>query len=117
MGCLLYGERIAQVPIDDRTLAHLQIVILRKLRRGESLSFSWIEPTSAGSGRSTIWLHPGMALRFVFAGSRVPSINQVWLDQLTALSHTDGGLRAIKEPAGNPHTSSQDSQPTLIGRR
>jgi hypothetical protein len=99
MGHLIYGERAVEIVVDDRALAHLQIVILQKLRRLESFAFSWVEPTTTGSGRSTIWLHPNVTLQFHYLGSRIPSINQVWLTELTELAHSNAGLRLIPEPA------------------
>ena len=104
MGHLHYGDHSASVEIDDRALAHLQVVILHKLRRGESFPFSWIEPTSTGSGRSTIWLHPTVTLRFTFAGNRMPSLNAAWIEQLSALANSDGGLRSTTEPLDTTRT-------------
>jgi hypothetical protein len=40
MGKLAY-DRSLTIDFDDRTLAHLQIVIGMKMRRGESFYFSW----------------------------------------------------------------------------
>ena len=98
MGHLHYGDHSASVEIADRALAHLQVVILHKLRRGESFPFSWIEPTSSGSGRSTIWLHPTVMLRFTFAGNRTPSLNAAWIEQLSILANSNAGLRGTAEP-------------------
>lgn len=100
MGYLHYGDHGTAVEIGDRALAHLQVVIIPKLRRGESFAFSWIEPTSTGSGRNTIWVHPMVTLRFKFAGSRPPSINPAWVAELAHLVNSDGGLRCTSEPAG-----------------
>jgi hypothetical protein len=116
MGCLHYGDHGTAVTIDDRALTHLQIVIINKLRRGESFAFSWTEPTSTGSGRSTIWLHPMVTLRFKFAGNRVPSVNVQWLAQLTELANSSAGLRCTAEPADTsaPHTTPDWYQPDLL---
>jgi hypothetical protein len=108
MGHLYYGDSGAGVEVPDRALAHLQIVIISKLRRGESFAFSWIEPASAGSGRSTIWLHSMATLRFTFAGSRAPAINGTWLEQLTELANSNGGLHCTPEPT---NLAAADSQP------
>ncbi len=60
MGTLHYGfERGYAIEIDDRTLAHLQFVIVAKLRRSEGFAFIWNKPTDAGSGRAVLWLAPG----------------------------------------------------------
>src|SRR5688572_4772909 len=64
------------VEFEDRLLAHLQIVIVQKIRRGESFLMSWRDAPETGDGHSAIWVHPAQNLYFKFAGSKVPSINQ-----------------------------------------
>jgi hypothetical protein len=99
MGYLTYGASGTRIPFDDRALTHLQIVMTTKLGRGESFAFSWVEPTNTELERRTIWLHPGVSLRFRFAGNRLPRINETWLAQLAELADSDGTLRYIPEPA------------------
>ncbi len=95
MGSITYDGLV--VHIDDRTLAHLQIVIVRKLRRGESFLMSWKDSPDVGSGRSSIWLHPLVLLHFKFEGSRVPTINEQWLAELTACADGSRGLIVTSE--------------------
>jgi hypothetical protein len=85
------------VQIDDRVLAHLQIVIVKKLRRGESFVMSWKDSPSVGDGRSAIWLHPTIPIHFKFEGGRVPSINEAWLEELTASANGPRGLIVTQE--------------------
>lgn len=103
MGYLIYDGQTAEVQMEDRTLAHLQIVIINKLRRHESFAFSWKEPGSSGDGRSTVWIHPTVSLRFKFSGSRPPSINQAWIAALTQSGNSGTGLHIVPEP-GDPTT-------------
>lgn len=98
MGALFYGDARVAIPIEDRALAHLQVVILSRLRRGESFAFSWDKPSSDGNGRGTIWLHPAIALAFDFSGGREASINRSWIDELLVTSMSMAGLRVIPEP-------------------
>ena len=42
MGTLTYDSKLS-ASFDDRVLAHLQIVIWAKIRRGEPFSFTWTE--------------------------------------------------------------------------
>jgi hypothetical protein len=103
MGSLTYDGDTTE--LDDRVLAHLQIVIVQKLRRGESFTLSWIESTATGSGRYSIWLHPSIFIHFRFLGSRVPAINPAWLEVLTASANGSHGLIITPEPpATAPHT-------------
>ncbi|MEO6826868.1 MAG: ATP-dependent DNA ligase [Microbacteriaceae bacterium] len=85
------------IQFDDRLLTHLQIVIIQKLRRGESFLMSWKDSSDVGGGRSAIWLHPVQALYFKFFGSRVATINPQWLETLTASANGSRGLIVTEE--------------------
>jgi len=98
LGTLYYGDARVAIPIDDRSLTHLRFVILTKFRRGESFGFSWAKSAGEGSGRSTVWLHPSIPLQFEFEGSRSPSLNRQWLEELTRQAATSGGLVVTEEP-------------------
>lgn len=65
-----------KVHFDDRTLTHLQIVIVQKLNRQESFLLSWKDSKNVGDGRTAIWLSPGTPLLFKFSGSRVPAVDR-----------------------------------------
>ena len=97
MGKLSY-DRAVTVDFDDPLLAHLQIVIGIKLRRGESFYFSWKDDTRIGDGRTSIWLHPTIALVYKFYGSRNPSINPAWVHALELSANTNTGLQIVLEP-------------------
>lgn len=96
MGQLIY-HGVSVYDIEDRALAHLKIVITNKLRRQESFLFSWTKDTSIGSGRTSIWMNPAIALEFRFFGNRPPELNQKWLHVLAETSHTPRGLTLINE--------------------
>lgn len=97
MGLLIYGPGASEIEMDDRLLAHLRIVILTKMRNHESFSLSWRVDPGQGSGRETLWVHPSIALRFRFYGSRPPSINRAWIDLMTKAANR-GDLRIMPEP-------------------
>ena len=90
MGKLIYGT--IDIDIEDRLLAHVQVVIVNKLRRGEPLLMSWLDSPSIGNGRSAIWLNPAITLYFKFAGSRTPAIDRDWLRALTESAESSTGL-------------------------
>lgn len=77
MGKFQY-DGMVKVDFEDRVLAHLQVVIGAKIRRGESFHFSWKDDTSIGDGRTTIWIHPGASMVYKFYGSRRPLLNRTW---------------------------------------
>ncbi len=85
------------INIDDRVLAHLQIVIVNKLRKEEGFLMSWKESVQAGSGRGSVWLDSTIPVTFKFEGGRVPEINQVWLEQLTKSANSAKGLIVTSE--------------------
>ena len=95
MGTLNYAEWT--IEFDDRLLTHLQIVIVNRFRRGDSFLMSWIHAKSVGSGRSSIWLSPSIPAYFTFNGSRVPSIDQEWLQRLESSARSSAGLIVTDE--------------------
>jgi len=97
MGRLIYDNTTA-VEFDDRVLAHLQLVIGTKLRRGESFYLNWTDDVSVGDGRNAIWLNPAIPLRFKFDGGRRPTLNMSWISQLMISAGSTEGLRLAPEP-------------------
>jgi len=95
MGLLTYDG--IEVEFEDRLLAHLHVVIVQKLRRGESFCFTWRDDLSVGGGRSSLWLHPSIPLHFKFYGSRSPVLNRAWIATLTLSSNSSQGLIVTPE--------------------
>jgi len=107
MGGLVYGLDGYRIDMDDRVLAHIQVVIIAKLRRGESFGFTWSTNSTEGSGRTTLWLAPAIPVRFEYAGGRPPRINRRWLELLSATAATPYGLRLLAEPEPPPDDSAE----------
>lgn len=95
MGTLHYGSPSVDLPIDDRTLAHLELVIIAKLRRQESLSLA-ITDDETGR-RQAFWLSPSTTVRFAY-DAPMPEINRLWLQELVDAANSPGGLRILPEP-------------------
>lgn len=89
MGQLRYGPLPEVFELDDRTLAHVEIVTLAKLRRHEPFALS--APTPTG-GRRTVWINAASVLAFELAGDPGP-VDRAWLDQLIESANTAQGLR------------------------
>ena len=98
MGKLVYGNGDLEIDIDDRTLAHLQIVIVAKLRRNEAFLLNWTNSPAVGDGRSSIWLQQAVPLYFTFDSAENQPINRNWLEVLTVAASSAGGLRLVEEP-------------------
>ena len=96
MGRFIYDTVANSVDIDDRTLAHLRIVVMNKLRRAEPFMFD-VE-IGDGSGRRSFWVHPSVPLQFHFFGSRNPRINRAWIDDLMQVASGPNGLSITPEP-------------------
>lgn len=97
MGTIYYGGSDTAIHIDDRALAHLKVVIATKLRRGESFTLSWQHPEDEERGRSTIWLHPSIPLRFVFDDPEAPELSREWIHDLANSANTSGGIQLVAE--------------------
>jgi hypothetical protein len=96
MGRLSYGT--TTLDVDDRTLAHLSMVISAKLRRGEGFQFSWSDGQAGGNGRTSIWIRPELPLIFSFVRARTESINRRWIDELMRSADSPSGLQLRPEP-------------------
>lgn len=92
MGRLFCGAAQPPILIKDRALAHLKIVVTTKLRRNESFTLSWIHKDGEAPGRSTIWLHPSIPLRFVFDETEAPTLNRRWIEELSQTLSSTGGV-------------------------
>ena len=101
MGSLIYGHPSIDIKLEDRVLAHLQLVFSDKLRRNEGFHFSWADHELNGGGRNIVWVHPAMPLYFRYAGSRVPSLNQNWLGDMSRDINSNAGLILRDEPREN----------------
>ncbi|WP_350347939.1 hypothetical protein ABIQ69_15045 [Agromyces sp. G08B096] len=96
MGHLHYGSPPASFELPDRTLAHIEFVVLAKLRRKESFALS-IE--GEAGGRQQIWINPAATLRFEF-DENVTDINRHWLEELIESANGAAGMRLVPEPTG-----------------
>lgn len=108
MGAMLYAG--VTLEFDDRLLTHLQIVIMQKFRRGEAFSMSWANDVSMGSGRGSLWLTPTMPVVFTFHGSRVPSVDQLWIDRLNESALSPRGLIVTTADGALVHPGQNSAQ-------
>lgn len=102
MGTIQYGAGTEPVHIEDRALAHLKVVIATKLRRNESFTLSWKHAEGDPIGRSTIWLHPSIPLRFTFDEVEAPQLNLKWIEQLMHTAGSTAGIQLVDEVLETP---------------
>ena len=92
MGTMYYGDSSIPIRLDDLTLAHLKVVIATKLRRRESFTLSWVHVEGESGGRSTVWLHPAIPLRFDFDEPEQPRLDRALIEHLAAQAGASGGI-------------------------
>lgn len=92
MGSLYYGNSDQPIAIPDRLLAHVRAVVTTKLRRDESFALNWRHADDVDRGRSTIWIHASIPLRFVFEASEPETLDTALLNDLASAANSAGGL-------------------------
>ncbi|WP_243076493.1 RNA polymerase subunit sigma [Microbacterium sp. SS28] len=92
MGRLYYGMGTDGVEIPDRVLSHLKVVTSSKLRRSESFTVTFKNPYFSGSGRTTIWVHCSIPLRFEFESAESEQLDRDYLNQLAQAATSTNGI-------------------------
>ena len=92
MGYLYYGTTDRPVDIPDWVLAHVKVVATTKLRRLESFTLSWRHPEGTPRGRSTLWMHPSIPLRFVFDTAETELLDRDYLQKLALAAGSTNGM-------------------------
>ena len=114
MGTLTYAGSV--IEFDDRVLTHLQIVIVQKFRRGEAFPMSWVDAPGAGDGRSALWLTPTVPIFFKFDGSRVPAVDQQWIEVLARSAESPRGLIVTDAEGGLIRAGGAGHRPSVPSR-
>lgn len=115
VGTLYYGDSGTPIGIEDRALAHLKIAITTKLRRGESFTLSWKHADDQPRGRSTLWLHASIPLRFVFDEPEAPELSRSWIEDLMRSANSTGGIQLIPENLDTAPIPTLPDQPVQVG--
>lgn len=114
MGTIYYGGSATPIHIEDRALAHLKVVIATKLRRGEAFTVSWQHPDDQARGRSTIWLHQSIPLRFVFDEPEPPELSRAWIEDLANSANSSGGITLVAEHIETGPIPVVDAAPQVV---
>jgi hypothetical protein len=93
MGFLVY-DQTRSIAVEDRVLAHLQIVIVDKLRRHENFGLN----LRVENHLVTMWVTCSTPLQFVYEGSRQARINYPWVELLAGEASLTGTLVLLAEP-------------------
>ena len=114
MGTIYYGGSATPIHIEDRALAHLKVVIATKLRRSESFTVSWQHPEGEPRGRSTIWLHPSIPIRFVFDDPEPAELSREWIEELAQSANSSGGISLVAEHIEPALDDAADDAPQTV---
>jgi hypothetical protein len=101
MGQFIYGGSSSNAfTVDDRMLAHLELAIGTKFRRGESFVLTLRgRDLPSGSGYREFWMHPAIWLQFrIDRPENARPINPAWVAAMVAAASTDRGLSLMREP-------------------
>jgi hypothetical protein len=93
------------VEFDDRVLAHIEIVVVQKLRRAEPFLMSWRAAGDAGGGRTAIWIQPAARLSFHFVTNAKPEIDRAWLERLMTAANSATGMLVTDAEGNTAHPS------------
>src|ERR1700712_147529 len=97
MGRLIYGNAAQEYEFDDRTLSHVKIAVVTKLRRHESFLLNWQVPSEQGGGRISLWVSREIPMAFVFPDPVPPKLNEQWMEALLRSSQRTGGMIIVSE--------------------
>jgi hypothetical protein len=114
MGKLTYGLEPVTLVVDDRTLWHLKIVILDKLRRNESMTLTWTTSHDGRENMDCVWLNAAIPLHFVFDDSAEIPLNWVWIEALVRAANSPPGLQILPEIPAKPKPRSAHEEETGV---
>ncbi len=97
MGTIHYGGSGTTVHIEDRALAHSEGRDLDQAAPRESFTLSWRHRDDEERGRSTLWLHPAIPLRFVFDDAEPTTLSREWIERLADSANSSGGIMLVPE--------------------
>lgn len=93
MGKLTYGAIQREIVIDDKLLAHIEVVVLSRLRRNNAFALRWTENVEGGDDvRRTIWVHPNSDLYFEYETPEHGELDREVLDKLAKSADSNAGI-------------------------
>lgn len=106
MGQMIYGNAPA-IEVNDLALRHVQAVVIAKLRRNESFSFSWDNEPDVGEDlalakpghHGSVWISKSSLLYFSYDDGQAGPLDPAWLDALMRSASSPGGMRVLPQPA------------------
>lgn len=107
MGTLTYHPAMPAFEFDDVTLAHLEAVVVAKLRRRESFMLTFL----TDAGRVGVWVHEASNLRYAYPETKPTEFDRARLEEMVkATNHASGLVIAdvtLHEPDATPDPEPQ----------
>jgi hypothetical protein len=92
VGRLYYGNGSDPIELSDRLMAHVKVVASSKLRRSESFTLTCENTATPGAGRTTIWVHCAIPLRFEFDSAEGVVLDRDYLNELARAASSTSGM-------------------------
>jgi hypothetical protein len=93
MGKLTYGALQREIVMGDVLLAHVEVVVLSRLRRNNAFALRWTETVEGRSDvRRTIWIHQGADLYFEYDTAEQGELDRDMLDRLAKAADSNTGI-------------------------
>jgi hypothetical protein len=93
MGKLTYGAIQREIVMDDNLLAHIEVVVLSRLRRNNAFALRWTETVEGSTDvRRTIWVHQGSDLYFEYETPTQGELDHQLLDKLAKSADSNAGI-------------------------
>jgi hypothetical protein len=103
MGFFVY-DNAQPIKIEDRALAHLQIVMIDKMRRRENFGLNLADDKNV----LMMWVSQSTPLQFVYEGNRQPTINWAWVELLAGEAGVTGVLELLDESRSEAYRAQFD---------
>lgn len=88
MGTLAYDGSADPFEVNDDLLAHLEAVIVAKLRRREAFLLTFV----ADDARSAVWVHESSNLRYTYETAKPSDLDRSKLEAMVRDTHHASGL-------------------------
>jgi hypothetical protein len=98
MGTIQCGINADTIDVDDTSLAHLHIVINRKLRDTPAFTLT-VFSVPGDDIPVRLWVERNGPLFLTYTSREAPRINERWIDELLASSSGPDGLVLTLAPA------------------
>ena len=103
---------LAEIELDDDLLAHIQAVIVAKLRRKEPVLLSWVD---CEDHARQIWIQASAIVLAEYDGPQPARLDRDWLERIMIAANSTTGI-SLHTADLERHTHTIPVQPTALPR-